>query len=370
MGKSLFIIVNVDWFFLSHRLPIALAAKSKGYEVTILAGETGKGNEIKARGLNYIPIPLQRSGTNPFNELRTFVSIFKLILKHKPDVVHNVALKTCCYGGIATRFLRNCITINAVSGLGYVFTTDKVTFKQRIFSRILRFGFHNKTKTIFQNPDDLKVFNDMGILNNKSAVCLIKGSGVDISNTYKYMSPISKDYLTVLFPARMLYTKGVEEFCLAAKKVREHTSDVRFILVGDNDSQNRSSVSSRQLRDWERDCGVEWKGYNSDMISEYIKADIVVLPSYREGLPKSLIEACAIGRPIVTTNAPGCKECVGEGVNGYLIPMKNVDLLAKRILQLLMDSTLRESMGLSSRKLAERDFSINTVIDKTIGLYE
>ncbi len=368
--KKLFIIVNVDWFFLSHRLPIALRAKKDGYDVTVIAGDTGKKEEIESYGLKYIPIKLQRSGINPVVEVKTFITIFKLINRCKPDVVHNVALKTCLYGGISTRFFKNCITINAISGLGYFFTTDKITLKQRLFSKLLKLGFHGSVKSIFQNPDDLDVFKKLSILNDKSLTYLIKGSGVDIHNKYKSIPIVEKDILTVLFPARMLYTKGVEEFCLAAKIVNKRFSNIRFILVGDNDDQNLSSVSTNKLYKFEKECGVEWKGYSNDMSIEYINADIVVLPSYREGLPKSLIEACAIGRPIVTTDTPGCRECVQDSINGYLVPIKNHELLADKILKLAKDKSMRIKMGEASRKLAEREFSIDSVIEKTLALYK
>lgn len=368
--KRLFIIVNVDWFFLSHRLPIALEAKRRGFEVTILTGDTGRGVDIINHGLNFIPIPLQRSSTNKLKELITFLSIFKILLIHRPDVIHNVGLKPCLYGGIVSRFYNRSIVINAISGLGYLFTTDKIGFKQRLYSKVLKLGFHIKTKTIFQNPDDLRLFKKIGILNKISRSYIIKGSGVDIFDKYKFSPVIKKKKIVVLFPARILYTKGVKEFCLAANKVNRQICNIEFILIGDNDDQNLSSISENILYKWERDFGVKWLGYKSDMIPFYKESDIVVLPSYREGLPKSLIEACAIGRPIITTDAPGCRECVEEGVNGFLVPIKDFVVLGERILHLATDFSLRKKMGQSSRLLAEKEFSIKSVIDKTLALYE
>lgn len=365
--KRLVFLVNVDWFFLSHRLPLALEALSRNYDVTVVAADTGFSNLIREKGIDFVSIPLERSGTNLFKELNLLLKIFKILKKLKPDIIHNVALKACLYGGMISRLFSNLACINAVSGVGFIFTTESLSLKQKVFAKVMKLGFPRKAGVIFQNPDDYSLFISLGVIKN-NPFKLIKGSGVDIRNKFKFHLQPENNKLVVLFPARMLFTKGLLEFCKAAELLHSENLNARFVLVGGVDVENKSSVSTEELKNYEKEYNVEWHGHSNNIKEEYVKSDIVVLPSYREGLPKSLIEACAIGRPIITTDAPGCRECV-NGRNGFLVPVGDHIKLADKLKLLLSDNEIRRKMGEESRKLAESEFSIETVIEKTFEFY-
>ena len=357
-------------FFLSHRLPLALEALNNKWEVSVACGDTGKSKEIIKHGINFYAIPLSRSGTNIISELKTIVNLFKIYKKINPDVIHQVTLKPVVYGSLISRLLRIKGTVNAISGMGYNFTEGRQSLVQKIMIRLMKIGFNQENLgVIFQNEDDLKQVKSLNVTTDKTKLFLVKGSGVDLKR-FPYCQPIEKEKLIILLPARMLYDKGVKEFKEASNLLFDKYKDqVRFVLAGLSDKENKAGVSEEILNDWYRDGYFEWIGYQKDIKSLYENADIVVLPSYREGLPKSLIEACAIGRPIVTTNAIGCKECVDEGINGFKVPIRSVEELATAISKLLESSELRGLMGKESRSKAEKEFSLSYVVHEHMKIY-
>lgn len=370
MNKALFIVVNVDWFFLSHRLPIALAAKEKGYRVTIVSKDTGKREEIEALGLRFINVEFDRSGANPLHELRCIKILYKIYKLEKPDIIHHVTLKASLLGCLAAKLSGIKRVVNAISGFGYNFTDERTGIKQRIIRTMMNMAFKSKKfHFIFQNPDDINQFMKFNFV-SESQIHLIKGSGVDL-NRFTYEKPIAKEKVQVVLPARMLYDKGIIEFIQAAKKIKDKVVDkAEFVLVGDCDTINLSGIKEEDIK---REIDVpflNWIGFKKDIFSVIKKSDIVVLPSYREGLPKSLIEACAVGRPIVTTNVEGCRECVIEGYNGYLVPAKNIDTLSEKMEDLINDSEKRTRMGINGRILAEKNFSIDFVIREHLRIYK
>jgi len=370
MKKKLFIVVNVDSFFLSHRLPIAIAAKEKGYNVTILTRNTGEKEKICSYGFNFIDIPFERSGLNPFHEIRCIGLLFQIYRKHQPDIIHHIALKACVLGSIAAKIANIKNVVNAISGLGYLFIEDRNGIKQKAIRTIIRYSLKGEAyRYIFQNLDDV---NDFFGSDKKPLLRthIIKGSGVDL-NEFCFTEPVAKEQLHVVLHGRMLYDKGIIEFIEAARKIKRQFSDkVRFLLIGPSDVYNPAGISDDKLRYLMEEPYLEWIGYRKDILSLLQKADIVVLPSYREGLPKSLIEACAVGRPIITTDTPGCRECVIEGQNGYLVPVRDKDLLAEKIEILLQDPEKRKEMGKCSRMFAEKDFSIETVVHDHLDIYD
>jgi len=367
--KKLFIVVNVDWFFLSHRLPIALAAKGQGYEVTIVTANTGCKEEIESYGLSFIEVPFERSGTNFVHELKCIRLLRKLYRKHKPDVIHHVSLKACLLGSLAAKIVGHKNVVNAISGLGYNFTEDRGGLVQQITRGMISVAFKSKTfRFILQNHDDVDLISKLKLVPPENIV-LIKGSGVDL-NLYAYTELPKIDKMQFLFPARMLYDKGLNELIEAANILKSKIADkAEFILAGDCDLENLSAIKPNELQKKVDNDYIKWIGFQKNMIPVYQQASVVVLPSYREGLPKSLIETCAIGRPIITTNVPGCRECVIDGYNGRLIDVKNTEALASAILEFVDNKHPMEQYSKNSRSIAEKEFSIENVINKTIEVY-
>lgn len=367
---KLFLVVNVDWFFLSHRLPIALEAKKRGCDVTIFSINTGRKEEIESYGFRFIALPTSRSGTNVWDEMKVVWMLYQYYKKERPDIVHHVAVKPVTYGSLAAKWAKVPKVVNALSGLGFLFiNADQNTVIHKFLNLLFRYSFKNPNITfILQNQDDLKLIQDLNIL-DQDQIKLIKGSGVDL-NLFSYTEETNKEKISVVLPARMLWDKGVGEFLKAARKLNPLYRDtVAFILAGDSDMENKSGISSSILEKWSKEGNVVWIGYQKDMITFLSNSHIVVLPSYREGLPKSLIEACAIGRPIVTTDVPGCREVVEDGVNGFLVPLKDSKSLSEAIEKLILDKELRIKMGNAGRRLAEREFSLESVIQKTFEIY-
>ena len=370
MKKKLLIVVNVDWFFISHRLPIAQSALLKGWDVYLAAQDTGKSELIKNEGIKFVNIPISRSGTSLLKEFKTIRSLFKLYNEVKPDVVHHVTMKPVIYGSLVSKITKVNGTLNAISGMGYNFTSERKSLVQRIMLQLMKIGFNQHNLAfVFQNNDDFLETKNLKVLKEHNKIFMIKGSGVNL-DVFKKSEFIKKEKINILFPARMLWDKGVLELIKASIILKEeYQGKVKFILAGLADSGNKAGVTEEYLRGNEVDGYLEWIGYQNDMINLYKESDIVVLPSYREGMPKSLIEACAIGRPIITTYAVGCKECVDEGINGFKVPVKSVKELASAIKKLIDSPELRQKMGDNSRLKAEREFSLNKVVDKHLEIY-
>ncbi len=369
--KKLLIVVNVDWFFISHRLSIAEEALKNGWDVYAAAGDTGRSLEISKKGIKYTPLPMSRSGMNIFREARAIKKLYSLYKKVNPDIVHQVALKPIVYGSMISKILKINGVVNSFSGLGYVFTNNRKSKTQEIMGRIMKFGFNrSNVSIIFQNQDDYEELSKLGIFHKLNNIIYIKGSGVDLQK-FAFSPLEEKKKIHILFPARMLWDKGVKELKEATEILKaNYQNGLCFLLAGMIDEENRAGVPESYLKDWSDGAYVKWIGYQKDMIELYKQADVVVLPSYREGMPKSLIEACAIGRPIVTTNAIGCKECVDDEKNGYLVPIRSSLELAKGIEKIIGSYEIRKSMGVYARKKAEKEFSLRSVISKHLEIYD
>lgn len=366
---KLFIVVNVDWFFLSHRLPVALGAQQNGWDVTIITADTGKLKVIEEKGLRVINLPMSRSGMNIVEELRTLFFLHKLYKREKPDVVHHVGMKTILWGTLAAKFSRIRGVVNAISGLGGFFAEDNNGLLSKVLPGVLRFSHkQDNLLCIFQNDEDRDLYIKQGIIRLEQAR-YIKGSGIDLSE-FDYTPEPAGGKIKVVLTARMIVEKGIFILTEAAEKLRQkYENKVEFQLIGGID--DHPGAITREHLDAVCDNNyIKWLGYRTD-VRELLKAShIVAFPSYyMEGLPKSLIEACAIGRPIITCNSVGCKETVIDGVNGFLIPTKNVDALVERLDILLTDSELRQRMGKAGRKYAEDSFDINCVVEKHLDIY-
>lgn len=368
--KILF-IVNVDWFFVSHRLPLAKEALKRGDEVWIITKDTGYKTLLEEIGAHVIDFPFERSGTNPLHEVLCVLGLRKLYKRIKPDVVHNITLKASLLSSLAAKLAGYKSVVNAISGFGYTFSRENVTLLQRLVVCFIKLAFKsNYFSFIFQNPDDKAMFGKLNLVGDDQ-IFLIKGSGVDL-NVYDYTALNETEHkIKFLLPARMLRDKGVMEFINAAMLLRDKLEGrALFILAGMCDDKNKAGITEKELKTKLISGYIEWIGYQKDMIPVYKNSDVVVLPSYREGLPKSLIEACAIGRPIITTDVPGCRECVVHDKNGLLVPARTVQPLADAILKLVDAKEIRVKFGQESRKMAERDFSIEKVVEKHFDIYK
>lgn len=369
MNKKLFIVVNVDWFFLSHRLPVALAAQAAGWDVTIVTADTGKLHVIKEKGLKVIDLPMSRSGMNILEELNTLGFLYKLYKKERPAVVHHVGMKTILWGTLAAKFSKVHGVVNAISGLGGFFAEDKKGLLSKVMPKVLKFS-HNRPNLlcIFQNDDDWNLYVKHGIIKHEQGR-FIKGSGVDL-NDYCYTPEPKEGKIKVILTARMIVEKGIFLLTEAAERLRKKYEDnVELLLVGGLDD-HPGAITEQQLKDVCDGKYIQWLGYRTDVRDILMQSHIVAFPSYyMEGLPKSLIEADAIGRPIITSNSVGCKETVVDGVNGFLIRPKDVDALTEKLDLLISNTELRQKMGRESRTYAEEYFDIEVVKERHLNIY-
>ena len=375
MKMKLLFVVNVDWFFISHRLPIALAAQKQGFEIHIATSLTTMLPELIQYGFTVHPLKLNRSSAEPITELLAVLSIWRVFKSIKPDLVHLVTIKPVLLGGIAARIAGVPSVVAAISGLGFVYVARGVMSKVRrlLVAWMYRLALgHRNLKVIFQNGDDMTKLTEITCL-AVNKISIIRGSGVDLC---KYVSkPIPNSERIVLLAARLLLDKGVVEFVEAARILRPRyigsSSLVRFVLVGEPDIANPNSVTAAQLKAWVMEGVIEHWGHCSNMPDVLSAASIVTLPSfYGEGLPKVLIEAAACGRAVVTTDHPGCRDAIEPGISGLLVPVRNAQALAVAIQDLLEHPVKCESMGQAGRDLAERAFDVEQVVASHMQIYE
>ena len=369
-GKTIAFFVTEDWYFCSHRLPLAKAARDAGYSVTVVTRVASHGDKIKTAGLKLIPISLSRRGKNPIHELWIIWRLIRIYREIRPDIVHHVALKPVLYGSIAARLAGVPSVVNAMAGLGYLYVSRSASARlaRPLVRRLMRVLLDNRrTTVILQNPDDVALMIDSGTLRSER-VALIRGSGVD-PDVFRSVPELQGPQI-VMLASRLLWDKGVGEFVEAARILRAEGYDARFVLVGDGDDANPASIDAATLEAWKREGHVDLWGRQNDMPDVLARAHIVCLPSYREGVPKVLIEAASCGRPIVTTDAPGCREIVRHGVNGLLVPIRDAAALADAIRTLLDDPALRARMGQAGREIVKKEFTIEAVVKATLDVYE
>lgn len=368
MKRKLLIVVNVDWFFLSHRLPLALAARDAGMEVHVATALTDSPDRIRQHGLELHPLTLERKSTNPLRALRLTLDLWKLMRQLRPDVVHLVTIKPVMLGGLAAQLSGVPRVVAAISGLGFVFTAEglKATLRRWVASAMYRWVLvRPPVKVIFQNADDRDLLQRHAGVRPEQSV-LVRGSGLDIQGWP--MQPFPPGPPVVMMAARLLRDKGVREFVAAARLLKGYLG-ARFVLVGDVDPGNPTSLSRSQVEGWVTEGVVEWWGHRQDMYSAFADAHVAVLPSYREGLPKVLIEAAASGRAVVTTNVPGCRDAVRPGTTGLLVPPRDTEALAEAIRELLDAPETMRQMGRAGRLFAEKTFDIEKVIKSHLNLY-
>lgn len=366
MRTKLLYFVTEDWYFCSHRLPLAVAAHEAGFDVTVVTRVREHGESIRAAGLTLVPFEIERSGMNPLHELFTLLRLIVVYRRMQPDIVHHVAMKPVLYGSFAAYLTGIRSRVNALAGMGWLFTSAGVG--ARLIKRAVRVALRRLLAngiTLVQNPDDAELLGRLGVPYDN--IRRIAGSGVDLRHFHPTAEP--DGIPVIVFPARLLWDKGVREFVEAARLLRLRGLSARFLLVGEPDPANPASIPATQVADWVQEGTVEHLGWMKDMPCVFAQAHIVCLPSYREGLPKALIEAAAAGRPIVTTDVPGCREVVENGVHGLCVPPRDANALAGALARLIADSELRARMGAAARVRAEKEFGLEAVIAQTLALY-
>jgi len=368
--KIIFLITE-DWYFWSHRLPIARAARDAGFEVLIATRVNQHRSLINKEGFKLIPIGLKRRSKNVVKEIFSIIEVIRIYRREKPDIVHHVAVKPVLYGSWATRIASISGVVNALAGLGFIFVAEgwKAKALKRFVFFAYRTAFSSKnTIGIFQNPEDMRLFIDVGVVKREKAV-LIRGSGVDVS--YFEHLPEPAGIPIILLASRMLWDKGVGEFVDAARQLRKDGVACRIVLVGVPDPENPASIPEETLRGWHTEGIVEWWGYREDMSKVLSQAHIVALPTtYGEGVPKILIEAASCGRAIVANDVPGCRELVRNNENGFLVHPRDSKSLADALKTLIENPKLRAKMGAKGREIVESEFSEEIVVRQTMEIYK
>ena len=364
-------LVTEDWYFVSHRLGLARAVRDAGCDVTVVTRTHDHTDIIKNEGFRLISFLLPRSKFSVVSEIKSIINLIRIYRQQCPDLVHHVALKPSLYGSLASLFSSVPAVVNALTGLGFVFTTGH--WLHGVLQPLVRIGgrlllSRRNSRIIVQNPDDMGTLKDAGIIRRAGDAKLIRGSGIDLLALPPLTDPTGVP--TVAIVSRMLRNKGVAELVEATRILKSRDVDVRTILVGMPDPENPTNISEKQLCEWHDDDLIQWWGFRDDVADVWRQANVAVLPSYREGLPKSLLEAAACARPIVATDVPGCREIVRHEENGLLVPINDPVALADALETVLTDAELRKRMGAKSRQLVEAQFHVNLVIRDTLKVYE
>ena len=366
--KTLLFLLTEDWFFASHFQKRALAAKAAGWRVILAARESDATPKIRAAGIEVIPIPFIRRRLNPFAELLFTFQLAALYRRVRPDLVHHIALKPIVIGGLAARMAGIKAIVNALVGLGFVFSSEKFLAKllRPLVSGLLRVTLTpQNAKVIFENPDDLAALSAAGMVRPDAAI-LIRGAGVDIDEFSPTPEPPGKPRIVLI--ARMIREKGIADFVAAATILR---GQAEFVLVGAPDEGNPNTITAAELKTWQAQGKITWLGPRKDIAKLLASAHIACQPStYREGLPKSALEAMAAGKPLVATDIPGCREAVVHNVTGLLVPPRNPPALAAALKTLIDNPALRIAMGEAARKRAVEEFSDSIICEKTLLVYE
>lgn len=361
--KRLLYVVTEDWYFVSHRLPLAMAAREAGFEVVLVSRFQRHRAALEAAGVRTISFEMARRGLNPFRVMREALRLAALYRRERPDVVHHVALRPVVVGGLAARLAGVTRVVSALAGMGFLFTdARRLPLLRRVLQRTLPW-LVKRGCVITQNPEDAALLQGMGI--REGSMVLLPGAGVDVEHFIP--APCPNGAPVVMMASRLLWDKGVGEFVEAARRL---AGRARFVLVGAPDPDNPASVSREQVDGWVSQGIVEWWGHRENMADTLKAAAVVCLPSYREGMPKVLLEAMACGRACVTTDAPGCRDAVRHGDNGLLVPVKDAGALAGAIRYLLDDPEVRRQMGRQGRERAVAEFSTRRINAATLEIYQ
>ena len=373
------LFANTDWYLYNFRRSLALALREAGHELLLLSPPGEYGARLRALGLRWEPVPMDRRSLNPLREAAVLAHLWRLFRRERPDLVHGFTIKCAVYGSLAARLAGVPARVNAVTGMGYVFTsTDAKARALRPLVRLLmRAALDGRdARLILQNPDDVAVFEQARLV-APGQIRLIPGSGVDCvrfapgeSVGRGHAPDADTPPFRVLLAARLLWDKGLAEFVDAARRLHGEGRAIDFLLAGDPDPGNPAAVPEATVHDWVAEGLLHWLGHVDDMPALFASVDVVVLPSYREGLPKGLIEAGACALPLVTTDVPGCREVVTDGVDGLLVPVRDAGALATAIARLHDDPVLAARLGAAARQRALDEFDERIVIARTQAVYQ
>jgi glycosyltransferase involved in cell wall biosynthesis len=387
------LFANTEWYLYNFRRSLATALRDSGQDVILVSPAGPYGFRLRELGFRWEAAPMERRSLNPGRELLLINWLRRLFRSERVDLVHGFTIKSAVYASLAAKLAGVPARVSSVAGMGYVFANDdlQARFLRPVVSGLFRTAFRGSdSRLILQNPDDVAFFHRFRLV-NPATVRLIPGSGVDCErfapeelraghreearNGRSFVfadssgGPPEEGSLRVLLPARLLWDKGVGEFVEAAKRLRSEERRISFLLAGEPDPGNPAAVPISTLRGWEASGLVTWLGHVEDMPALFRSVDVVALPSYREGLPKGLIEAGACGLPLVTADAPGCRDVVVHGVNGLLVPVRDSERLAAAIAQLQDDPDLRNRMGRAAREKVVAEFDERIVIERTMEVY-
>ncbi|MDS4058820.1 MAG: glycosyltransferase family 4 protein [Candidatus Contendobacter sp.] len=368
---KILLFANTEWYLYNFRRSLAIALCESGHEVLLISPPGPYGEKLRALGLRWLPAPMTRRSLHPLRELALVRWLFRLIRQERVDLVHGFTIKCAVYGSLAARLARIPGRVNAVTGMGYVFTSNEPTARllRPLVRALLRLALGGRgARLILQNPDDVAFFQRARLV-DVAAVRQIPGSGVDCARFIPGSGRIIDEPLRVLLAARLLWDKGLAEYVAAARILRGQGRSIRFLLAGNPDPGNPAAVPEATVRAWVDEGLVEWLGHVDDMPALLATVDVVALPSYREGLPKTLIEAAACGLPLITTDAPGCREVVMPEVEGLRVPVGDAGALAQAIARLHDDPILAARLGAAARAKALTQFDERLVIERTLAVY-
>ena len=367
------LFANTDWYLYNFRRSLALSLRRQGYDVLLISPAGPYGNKLRAMGLRWKPLPMARRSLNPLREAALLRHLVRLLRREKPVLVHGFTIKCAVYGSLAARLAGVPARVNAVAGMGYVFTSRQIKARllRPVVRGLLRLALGGKdSRLILQNADDVALFRQAGLVDPRH-IRLIRGSGVDCAQFAAAGRAKTRDdgRMRVLLASRLLWDKGLAEFVGAIRQLRLQGCAVHALLAGTPDPGNPATVPEATIRGWVAEGLVTWLGHVDDMAGLLGSVDVVVLPSHREGLPRTLVEAAACGLPLVTTDVPGCREVVTDGVDGLLVPKGDGEALARAIRRLQENPELAHRLGEAARLKARSQFDERIVIERTLEVY-
>jgi len=367
---KIIIFSNTDWFMYNFNKSLAISLRESGHDVVLVTPDGQYGQKLLSMGFRWVSAPMARRSLNPFREFLFVLWLVRFLLKERVDLIHSFTIKCAIYGSIAAKFCGVRGVVNSVTGMGYVFSSND--FKARLLRPFVRFmlGYSLSgrfSRLVVLNLDDLLFFKNLISIDAK-IIRLLPGAGIDC-NKFKPLVVEKSEMFRVVLPARLLWDKGVAEFIEASRLVRLAGKNIEFLLAGAPDPGNPAAVTVHQIQEWVAEGLVTWLGHVNDMPTLFNSVDVVVLPSYREGLPTGLTEAGACAKPLVATDVPGCRDVIENGVDGLLVPVRNAKALANAILRLQDDPLLCERLGKAAREKAITLFDEEIVLSKTLAIY-
>lgn len=369
---KIILFANTDWYLYNFRRSLAMELSSTGHDVLLISPAGEYGELLNSLGLRWVSLPMERRSLNPLREVKLILWLYRLLRKEQVDLIHNFTIKCAVYGSLAARLAGVFARINAVAGMGYIFTNNslKARLLRPVVRSLMRLALAGKhARLVLQNPDDVALFERTQLVDS-AQIRLIPGSGVDCRRFRPTVRKRVNESFRVVLAARLLWDKGIAEYVAAARQLRATERKIDFLLAGNPDPGNPASVPEANVKEWVEEGLIEWLGHVDDMQTLFASVDAVVLPSYREGLPKTLIEAAACALPLITTDVPGCREVVTDKVNGLLVPARDAEALADAIACLQDDRKLATRLGLAAREKALQVFDERIVIERTVAVYQ